>query len=237
MSASWNLWHGCEKISAGCANCYVYRTDAKYNKDSAEVKKTRNFDLPVKKNRKDEYKIAAGETVYTCFTSDFFIDKADKWRAKAWELIRLRNDLNFIIITKRIDRFCVNLPSDWGDGYNNVMIGCTVENMDRARYRLPIFFNMPIKHRIIICEPLLEKLDLTGYLSKDLERVVVGGESGSKARVCDYDWVLDIKNQCSKNGVAFTFKQTGAKLKKGGKVYRIERKYQHSQARKANINT
>ncbi len=235
MSALWNLWHGCKKISAGCQNCYVYRTDSKYERDASEVRKTKQFDLPVKRKRSGEYKIPSGETVYTCFTSDFFLDSADKWRNEAWAMIRERSDLHFIIITKRIDRFFVSLPEDWGEGYDNVTIGCTAENADRAAYRLPIFAGLPIKHKFIICEPLLGEIDLSPYLS-GIEEVIVGGESGNEARLCDFEWVKKIRGACISAGVAFTFKQTGAYFRKDKRNYRIARKYQHSQAKKANID-
>lgn len=234
--ATWNLWHGCHKISAGCKNCYVYRQDKRYDKDSSIVAKTANFNLPIKKNRKGEYKIPSGELVYTCFTSDFFLKDADDWRIAAWEMIRSRRDLYFLIITKRIDRFYVNLPSDWNDGYENVCICCTAENQDRADYRLPIYLNLPIKHKSIICEPLLENINLLPYLTKDIEQVVVGGESGGNARICNYNWIMNIRDQCISKNIDFYFKQTGAKFVKDGKLYRIARKYQHSQARKAGIN-
>ena len=52
---------------------------------------------------------------------------ANEWRAEAWAMIKNRPDLEFLILTKRIDRFPVSLPPDWGDGYDNVNIGCTVE--------------------------------------------------------------------------------------------------------------
>ena len=234
---TWNLWHGCHKLSPGCRHCYVYRQDAKYEKNSSIVNKTKNFDLPIRKNKKGEYKIPSGETVYTCFTSDFFVEDADIWRTEAWKMIKERSDLKFLIITKRIDRFHVNLPKDWNDGYDNVIISCTVENQDRANYRLPIFLNLPIKHKLICCEPILEKINLEPFLKDNsIKMVIVGGESGNEARICDYNWVLEIRNQCIKYGVDFCFKQTGAHFKKENKIYRILRKYQHSQAKKANLN-
>ncbi len=49
--AKWNLWHGCHKLSAGCAHCYVYRIDARVGRDSSMVEKTADFDLPVRRNR------------------------------------------------------------------------------------------------------------------------------------------------------------------------------------------
>jgi len=233
---TWNLWHGCHKISPGCKHCYVYRQDAKYEKDSSIVAKTKNFDLLIRKNRKGEYKISTGQTVYTCLTSDFFIQDADSWRPDAWSMIKERRDLKFLIITKRIDRFNVGLPDDWNDGYENVEILCTVENQDRADYRLPIFKKLPIRHKSICCEPILEKIDLSAYLDTSIEMVVVGGESGNEARICDYNWILDIRKQCIKYGTDFWFKQTGAYFKKDGQIYRVLRKYQHSQAKKAGIN-
>ena len=96
MSVNWNPWHGCQKISEGCFNCYVYRTDAKYERDSSEVKKNIDFNLPLKRNRNKEYKIPSGETVYTCFTSDFLLPEADEWRTEAWQMFRERADLTTI---------------------------------------------------------------------------------------------------------------------------------------------
>lgn len=232
----WNSWHGCHKISEGCLNCYVYRRDAQYGKDSSVVAKTGDFNLPVKRNRTGEYKLPGNETVYTCFTSDFFLEEADEWRIEAWQMIRKRSDLHFFIVTKRIHRFQVNLPADWGDGYDNVTISCTVENQDRADYRLPIFLAAPIKHKSIICEPLLESVNLSMYLYNVIEEVVVGGESGPNARICSYNWVLSLREQCRQKGVAFNFKQTGAHFEKDGKLYTIRRTLQQPQAQKAGID-
>jgi protein gp37 len=236
-SKMWNLWHGCHKLSAGCQHCYVYRGDAKRNIDSSIVAKTKNFDLPSQMKRNGEYKIPPGTLVYTCFTSDFFVEDADEWRGEAWEMMRIRSDLNFMMITKRIDRFHESLPVDWGDGYGNVTVCCTVENQDRADYRLPIYRSAPIRHKILICEPLLERIDLRPYdIGSWIEQVVVGGESGYDARPCDFDWVMELHDLCVENSVSFWFKQTGAKFIKDGQLYHIKRQLQHSQARKAGIN-
>ena len=232
----WNPWHGCHKISEGCQNCYVYRRDSQYGKDSSVIRKTNDFDLPVKRKKTGEYKISGYETVYTCFTSDFFLEDADEWRVEAWEMIRKRSDLHFFIITKRIHRFQVSLPDDWGDGYDNVTICCTVENQDRADYRLPIFLAAPIQHKSIICEPLLESVNLSEYLTSVIEGVIVSGESGFNARSCSYDWVLSLRDQCREKGVAFQFKQTGARFEKDGRLYNIDRKLQELQAHKAGID-
>lgn len=234
--STWNPWHGCHKLSEGCRHCYVYRMDEKHGKDSAAVTKTQNFNMPIQKNRKGVYKIPPGTLVYTCFTSDFFVEDADPWREEAWEMIRERSDLMFLMATKRIDRFSSCLPRDWGDGYENVVVCCTVENQDRADDRLPIFLEAPIRHKCVICEPLLEKVDLSPYLGGWIEQVIAGGESGLEARPCDYSWFTFLRAQCQKAGVSFHFKQTGARFIKEGKCYRIPRRFQHMQAAKAGID-
>lgn len=236
-SMMWNLWHGCHKLSAGCKHCYVYRGDARRDVNSAIVTQTKNFDLPIKRKRDGEYKIPSGTLVYTCFTSDFLVEDADGWREEAWKMMRERSDLNFLMITKRIDRFNECLPDDWGEGYENVTICCTVENQACTDYRLPIYKAAPIRHKIIICEPLLERIDLRPYhIGEWVEQIVAGGESGNEARPCDFDWIMELREVCAKNHISFWFKQTGAKFIKDGKLYNIRRHFQHSQARKAGIN-
>lgn len=238
MKKLWNPWHGCIKYSEGCQNCYVYRIDELAGKRSDTVSKNADFDLPTKRNRKGEHKIKSGETVYTCLASDFFLKEADIWRRDAWKIIASRPSVNFVIITKRILRFYEQLPEDWGSGYENVTVACTCENQKRADERLPFFLEAPIKHRMIICEPLLERVDLAPYLDGRVEQVIAGGESGDfdKARPCDFDWILGIRDACIMSGTSFTFKQTGSNFVKSGKLYQIERKNQHTQAKKAKID-
>lgn len=236
--AFWNPWHGCKKISEGCKNCYVYRRDGSFGKDSSIVTKTAAFSLPVQKDRRQEYKLLPeNEPVYTCLTSDFFVAEADEWRNEAWRMIKTRSDLHFAIFTKRIGRFLDCLPGDWGDGYDNVSILCTCENQRCADERLPILLSAPIKHRSIACSPMLEEIHIEPYLeSGRIEEVSCGGESGENARLCDFAWVVSLMEQCVQSGVAFHFHQTGALFKKGERVYRIPRKEQHRQAALAGIN-
>ena len=238
LYADWNPWHGCTKISPGCKYCYVYRQDEMYGSTVASslCRKTGAFDLPLKRRRDKSYKIPPGKIVFTCFTSDFLLEDADPWRPDCWRMMRQRSDCWFYFFTKRIHRLADCLPPDWGDGYDNVLIGCTVENQDRADYRLPIFRELPIKHRSIIASPLLERLELSPYLDDKIEEVATGGESGVEARPCDYDWILDLRRQCVEKDIPFRFHQTGAYFIKDGRMYRVRRRYQLSQARKANID-
>lgn len=234
---SYNPWHGCHKISAGCVNCYMFRGDKRFDRDANTVRKTQAFSLPIQKKRDGEYKVKSHTTLYTCLTSDFFIEEADEWRNEVWRMIKERADCHFFIITKRIHRCLECFPSDWGLGYDNVTIACTVENQTQADLRLSLFKMYPIKHKIIICEPILENIDLSQYLDTSIEEILVGGESGPNARACNYDWVLDLRAQAEMYKIDFTFKQTGANFIKQNKTYKIERINQLGQAKRANINT
>ena len=233
----WNPWHGCRKISAGCQNCYMFRRDEAIGKDSTVIFKTKQFSLPVQMKKDGSFRLKEEGPVYTCMTSDFFLEEADAWRKEAYAMIRRRPDLDFVIITKRIDRFLESLPEDWGEGYPNVTLCVTCEDQGRADERLPVFLDLPILHREVIHEPMLGKIDIERYLAGGkIRRVTCGGESGPGARVCDYDWILFSREQCARQKVAFYFKQTGANFRKDGKCYRIPRSLQLSQAQKAAID-
>lgn len=238
--AIWNPWRGCHKHSEGCKFCYIHKGDAKHGINTEKVVQTDKFKIPIEKyqrgNKKGEYKMQAGETVYLCFSSDYLLEDADQWRDECWKMIRERTDLNFVFLTKRIERFLDCIPDDWGEGYENVTVGCTVENQQMADFRLSIFENLPIKHKNIICQPLIEKIDISKYL-KNVELVIVGGESDYNARPLDYDWVLSIRQQCINHGVKFNFRQCGTNFLKDGKIYKINVRQLCSQAKKANIDT
>lgn len=176
-----------------------------------------------------------GQLVYLCFQSDFLVEDADPWRTECWDMIRERSDLHFLFLTKRIERLMDCVPSDWGSGYDNVTIGCTVENQAAADKRLALFAGMPVKHKNIICQPLIEQITIELYLD-EIELVVVGGESDRNARSLDYEWVLDLREQCRRSGCHFEFRQCGTHFIKDGKRYTLAVKDLGSQARKAGID-
>jgi protein gp37 len=200
------------------------------------ARKTLAFDLPVKRKRDKSYKIPPGSLVFTCFTSDFLLEDADAWRLDCWAMIRKRRDCRFYFFTKRIHRFLECVPDDWGDGYDNVIVGCTVENQAMADKRLPIFAALPIQYKTIIVAPMIERIDLSKHLIPSIQEVSCGGESGRDARPLNFDWVLSLREQCIQSGIPFRFHQTGAKLIKDGKLYYIRRCYQHEQAKKAGVD-
>lgn len=231
---NWEPWTGCTPYSEGCRYCYFYGPYAKrYGQN--EVKKTDKFDWPVRKNAKGEYCIKGDKILATCFGTDFFLPEADEWRKEAWAMIKERQDIEFLILTKRIDRFMESLPADWGDGYDNVNLGCTVETQEAADYRLPLFVSYPLKHRFVACAPLLEEIDLSQYLGK-IDHVSVGGETSREARVCDYDWVLKLRDQALKAGATFWFKNTGSIFRKDGVCMKVNPYKQTGMAKELGIN-
>lgn len=232
--AMWNPWRGCNRYSEGCKYCYIHKGDFKRKINTNDIVKTEDFYKPIEKLKKGSYKIKSG-LVYLCFSSDFLIEEADLWRDECWEMIKERSDLTFLFLTKRIDRFLDCIPSDWNDGYDNVIVCCTVENQENADYKLSVFKKLPIKHKCITAQPLLEKINIEKYLD-DIELVVVGGESDYNARALDYDWVLDIREQCIRKNVNFEFRQCGTHFIKDGKKYTLQVHQLTKQARLADIN-
>lgn len=231
----WNPWRGCHRCSEGCKYCYIHKGDARKGIDTNLIHKTKRFTAPIERNKHGEYRMKGGQLVYLCFSSDFLLEEADDWRGECWAMIRERQDLHFLFLTKRIERFMDCIPEDWEAGYKNVTVGCTVENQAAVDCKLKIFQQLPIRHRNIICQPLLEAVNLQPYLP-GCELVVVGGESDPKARVLNYDWVLSIREQCIQAGVHFSFRQCGTHFIKNGKLYHLHVRVLMSQARKANLD-
>jgi len=216
----------------------VYRQDEAYGSpiSSEQCRKTQNFNLPIKKKRDGSYKIEPGSIVMTCFTSDFLLKDADEWRSECWKMIKERQDCKFFFFTKRIERFEECVPQDWGDGYENVIVGCTCENQNRADFRLPIFAELPIKYKMIILAPMLGPINIEPYLDGTICEVSCSGESGVNVRPLNYNWVLDVRRQCIEHETPFQFHQTGAYFIKDGRTYHIPRYLQISQAQKAGID-
>lgn len=232
--AMWNPWRGCRKCSAGCLHCYIHKGDAKRQVNTNDIVQTRDFAKPVERLKNGNFRMKSG-LVFLGFSTDFFIEEADEWRRECWAMIRQRPDCTFLFLTKRIERWQVCLPDDWEDGYENVVVCCTVENQENADRKLAAFQQMPARHKGITAQPLLERIDIEKYL-EGIELVVVGGESDSQARPLDYDWVLDLRQQCIRRNVAFEFRQCGTHFVKDGKSYRLQTRDLCKQARLAGID-
>ena len=227
MHDIWNPWHGCRKKSEGCQHCYMFYLDSKHDNKipSNQVYRTNNFTYPLQRNRNGEYKVKSGEQLRVCMTSDFFIEEADEWRMEAWDIIRQRKDVVFFILTKRPERVMNLLPSDWGEGYENVLFNVTCENQRLAEERIPILLSLPFKHKGIMCAPFIGEVKIDQYLDTGLiEQVIVGGENYDGARPCHYEWVKSLFDSCKKRNITFSFIETGSVFIKDGKTYNIPNK-------------
>ena len=199
--ATWNPWHGCLRVSPGCAHCYMYRDKLRFGQDASQVLRSKSsFDAPTKWKE--------SKVIFTCSWSDFFIEQADEWRDEAWEVIRSTPQHTYQILTKRPERIGERLPSGWPMG--NVWLGVSVEN-PRFYKRIEILADIPAAIRFLSLEPLLAPMPRLPL--KGISWVVVGGESGPHCRPMQAEWVREIRSQCAKAKVAFFFKQWGGPRK------------------------
>ena len=192
----WNPWIGCFKISEACENCYVKPANVFQEGYTP-------FFYP---------SAPKGSVITVCLMSDFFLEEADKYRDLAWKEIKQHPDLIFLLITKRVDRVEKCLPSDWGDGWDNVILNVTAENQNRANERIPILLKLPFKHKWISCTPLLGPINLKEYLSTGIiEHVEALGEKGHTmpARPMRYEWLESLSNQCVEYDTRFSVLYVG----------------------------
>ena len=231
MHDIWNPWHGCTKISEGCQHCYMFFLDRQREKEGSNIYKTKSgFNYPLKKNRKGQYKIKSGELIRVCMTSDFFLEEADCWRYEAWQMMKIRSDVKFFLLTKRPERVEKCLPNNWGDGWENIFFNVTCENQKRADERIPILLNLPFKHKGIMTAPLIGDIQIEDYLKTgQIEQVISGGENYDGARPCNFNWIKSLQQQCIKYNISFCFIETGTNFIKDGKAYSIPKKSVQSQ--------
>ena len=105
------------------------------------------------------------------------------------------------------ERWLDSGPCDWP--LPNVWLGTSAENQEQADKRIPSLVQMPAALRFVSLEPLLGPIDLKPKWLERLDWVIVGGESGPKARPCNLKWILDIVQQCKAAGVPCFVKQLG----------------------------
>ena len=221
MEDMWNPWHGCKRVSEGCKNCYMYFHDSRRGLDGSHIYQVKGkFSYPLQKNRDGSYKVQSGSTLRVCLTSDFFLKEADGWRPAAWEIIRQRRDVLFVLLTKRPERVDSCLPQDWGEGWENVAFQVTAENQKRTEERMPLLLSLPFRHKGVIVAPFLEPVSLKEYLSSgQIEEVFAEGENYVGARPLDYEWVRQLSLECAQSQVTFRFNGIGSNFLKDGRRY------------------
>lgn len=222
--STFNPWWGCTAIAPGCDHCYAQSLDKRTGGDHWGAHKTykimsdNNWKNPLRWERKaDAFFKEHGRKrrVFCASMSDVADYKApDGQRERLWETIKATPSLDWQVLTKRPSNMAKLLPADWGAGYANVWLGVTVENIQHGIPRIDVLREIPAVLRFLSIEPLLE--DLGEINLSGIHWVIVGGESGGKARPMKKEWVLNIRNQCLQQNVPFFFKQWGAIVGKGG---------------------
>ncbi len=219
---TFNPWIGCTKVSPACDFCYAEEWDKRYNKGEhwgpkAPRRRTKTWGNPVKWNKQAE---AAGirYRVFCASLADVFDNKVPtEWRDDLWALIKATPHLDWLLLTKRPQNILKMLPEYWGEkGWDNVWLGCTVENQEAADRRIPHLIQVPAAVRFLSCEPLLGPVDLSHGMRREYQPgqfvsfinwVITGGESGPNFRHADPDWFRSLRDQCAVADVPFLFKQ------------------------------
>lgn len=226
---SWNPITGCTPISEGCQNCYAkkmaQRLKGRFGYPKNEPFKVTShyerFELPLKW-KKPKY-------IFVCSMSDFAHEKMPMhiYRYLFFTMYRAKRH-TFLILTKRPNRMAEIIqrtalyyyPSEWP--FKNVYLGVTAENQQRADERIPILLQIPAAKRFVSVEPMLGPVDLCQDLAYPpflgaglIDWVILGGESGSRARPMHPKWARFVRDQCQKAGVPFWFKQWGSHVYTG----------------------
>jgi protein gp37 len=207
---TWNPLTGCTKISPGCKNCYA-ECMARRLKAMGSPNYRNGFELTLHDHVLGmPLRWKRPKMVFVNSMSDLFhVDVPTEFILKVFEVMRLARQHQFQVLTKRAERLsALNDELPWPD---NVWMGVTVESGDYC-FRIDHLRRTKARVKFLSIEPLLgpiPNLDLDG-----IDWVIVGGESGPKARPMESAWVTDIRDQCLNAGVLFFFKQWGGKNKK-----------------------
>jgi protein gp37 len=159
--------------------------------------------------------------VFCASLADVFEEnpQVDSWRLDLFDLIERATNLEWLLLTKRPENVISMIPLAWSSIPDHVWIGTTVENQAMADKRIPELLRIPARVRFLSCEPLLSKVSLIGqwrpgeYSFAHVNWVIVGGESGPKARLMDPDWVWLLREECQAANIPYFFKQWGGRNK------------------------
>lgn len=214
---TFNPWWGCAKVSPGCDNCYAERDSKRYGYSLWGVDgQRRSFgDKHWAEPRKWDRKAQGADRrprVFCASMADVFDKNApDGARERLWELIEDTPHLDWLILTKRIGNVHKMAPRRWEtvSWPRNVWLGISVVNEEEAYRDIPKLQDVGAHVRFLSCEPLLGPIDLLTRLDS-IHWVIVGGESGHKARPMLAEWAFHILFDCEQHGVAFFMKQGSA---------------------------
>ena len=213
--ATWNPVTGCDRVSAGCDNCYALAFAKRlkamgsphYQTDGDPVSSGPGFALRVHRDALDvPYRWRTPRVIFVNSMSDLFHPEVpDSFIAEVFAVMADTPRHKYQVLTKRSQRLARLAASiTWPD---NVWMGVSVET-ERYAFRVRHLRSVPAAVRFVSAEPMLGPLE--SIVLRDVDWVIAGGESGHKARPMHPQWVGDLRDRCLQDGVAFFFKQWGA---------------------------
>ena len=208
--ATWNPVTGCTKISSGCDNCYAERM-AKRLKMMGQPNYVNGFEVTTHEHVLDyPLRWKKPRTIFVNSMSDLFhVQVSESYIFKVFNIMEKAHWHQFQILTKRSRRLKEMAPLlNWPE---NIWLGVSVEN-ESTQYRIDELRDIPASIRFLSLEPLLGPISSINL--KNIDWVIVGGESGPKSRLMKEEWVVKIKDQCIEQNVPFFFKQWGGTNKK-----------------------
>jgi protein gp37 len=209
---TWNPVTGCTKVSPGCRNCYAEVMSRRLMAMGQE--KYRNgFKLTLHPETLAEpYTWKKSKIVFVNSMSDLFHQNVPiQYVQKVFDVMNDNPQHLFQILTKRAERLLDYDQQGKLNWSHNIWMGVSVENQGTT-FRIDCLRQTRARVKFLSCEPLLGPLpDLN---LDQIDWVIVGGESGPKARPMEADWVIDIMEQCKKANIKFFFKQWGGFNKK-----------------------
>ena len=213
--STWNPITGCTKHSEGCQNCYAEKM-AKRLKAMGQKKYENGFDLTLHPDVLEApLSMKKSQMIFVCSMSDIFHkDVPDEYILQLFEVMNKAHWHIFQVLTKRAERLSeLSNKIHWTD---NIWMGVTVESnlhTDRAHY----LSRSGAGTKFLSVEPLLS--DIPNLPLKNIDWVIVGGESGPHTRPVKYEWIKNIQRQCRENEIPFFFKQWGGiNKKKAGRL-------------------
>lgn len=209
---TFNPWIGCTKVSEGCENCYAVNQAARRGWDHFGKGKPRRRTKPANWNKvrqwnEDSINQNTPLRVFCASLADFCDPEVPvEWVNDLWSLIAETSHLDWLLLTKRPHRLDSVLPIS-RHLWNLVWMGTTVENQASVS-RIDEITRIKFNRRFLSCEPLLGPINFGNKL-RQIDWVIVGGESGPNARHMNEDWVRDIRDQCIASNTKFFYKQFG----------------------------
>ena len=208
--STWNPVTGCTKVSPGCKYCYAQRM-AERLQLMGQSNYVNGFELTIQPHMLEiPLRWKKPQVIFVNSMSDLFHENVPiAYIHRVFDIMVRAHWHRFQILTKRSNRLVeLNLKLNWAP---NIWMGVSVES-EKYRGRIDDLRLTDARTKFLSLEPLLgplNDLDLNG-----IDWVIVGGESGSKARPMDLSWVTDLRDQALRAEVPFFFKQWGGKNKK-----------------------